>query len=632
MIKLMFITSYESMELEIEKVLEAFPSEEKIVYQCALFYCVNLDNYKQEWPCDALIARGYSADVIAAQNNSFPVIKMNFASNEVINAIKECKDKYHPRKIAVIGHPSLSLAAETIKKISDIPIEIYMLNGPFVDIPSVVQTAVHNGCDTIIGGGTAYSCAIEKKLNAYNVTTEIETLWRAVNEAVTVVTLQRQEQAKLQILQTIMDNSSQGFILSGIDGKINSSNELASKIFDVDMSKNKEYYFSSVISELSKCFKQVVDTKMPVNNEMLKRKGKTYVANLKPIIVDKTVNSVLFAFHDISNIQEIETEIRNKLFAKGMVANYKFDDIINNNPQMKKIVEIAKKYAAVDSNVLIEGETGTGKELFAQSIHQFSSRANRPFVAVNCAAIPEHLLESELFGYSAGSFTGASKEGKRGLFEIAHSGTLFLDEVSELPLSFQGKLLRVLQERELRRIGDDKVIPVNIRIIAATNKDLQKMMDENLFRKDLYFRLDILEISIPPLRERKEDILPLFYSFLKKYSLKFSKPIPEFLSSELLFLIENGWFGNIRELQNIAERFMVLYEENCDAMQILESCLSPSKKVSLPIQDKVQTLHRNEKDQIAFVLTTSSSREQAAKAMAISRSTLWRKMKQYHLE
>jgi len=632
LIRLMFIIPYESMEEEIQKVLRAFPCREEISYRCALYYCIDLNNYKQEWPCDALIARGYSADVIAAQNPPFPVLKMNFSSTETINAIKECKEKFNPRKIAVIGHPSLSLAAETIKKISDIPIEIYTLDGPFVDIPSIVQSAVDNGFDTVIGGGTAYSCAKEKHLNSYLVGSDVETLWKAVNEAVTAVTLQRQERAKTQILKTVMDNSSQGFMLTGTDGTINVCNKFASKIFDISMPENTGLSFSSVVPELSECFSRVIDAKTPVNNEMFKRRGKIYAAYLKPVIVDRAVNSVLIVYHDISSIQEMENQIRNKLFAKGMVTRYQFGDIINNSPQMKKIVEMSKKIATVDSNILIGGETGTGKEMFAQSIHHASARANRPFVAVNCAAIPEHLLESELFGYSAGSFTGASKEGKRGLFEIAHSGTLFLDEISELPYSFQGKLLRVLQEREIRRIGDDKIIPVNIRIIAATNKDLQEMVSENKFRKDLYFRLDILEISIPPLRERKEDILPLFYFFLKKYSLRFNKPIPDLSASDMNLLTENEWIGNIRELKNIAERFMVLCEENLAPAQILESCLSPSRKFRLPAEDESKKSDRNEKERILSALASGAGKGRAAKALGMGRSTLWRKMKRYHIE
>ncbi|WDC84728.1 sigma 54-interacting transcriptional regulator [Caloramator sp. mosi_1] len=190
--------------------------------------------------------------------------------------------------------------------------------------------------------------------------------------------------------------------------------------------------------------------------------------------------------------------------------------IITNSPKMKECINIAKKIAKSDYTVLINGESGTGKEMIAQSIHNYSNRSIYPFVAVNCAALPENLLESELFGYEKGAFTGALKEGKIGLFEIANNGTIFLDEIGDMPLKLQTRLLRVLQEKQIMRVGSDNIINVNVRVIAATNKDLKKLVDEGLFREDLYYRINVLPISLPPLRERKEDIMPLLESFLKE--------------------------------------------------------------------------------------------------------------------
>ena len=241
---------------------------------------------------------------------------------------------------------------------------------------------------------------------------------------------------------------------------------------------------------------------------------------------------------------------------KGHVAKYNFDDIIGDSPQIAKIKDIAKKMSKTNAAVLITGESGTGKELFAHSIHNYSERKDSPFVAINCAAIPENLLESELFGYEEGAFTGAKKGGKIGLFEFAHMGTLFLDEIEGMSPLLQIKLLRVIQEKEIMKIGGDKVIKIDVRLIAATNENLKSLMKEGKFRKDLYYRINTLPIMIPPLRERKEDISLLMNKFIKETGgeFRFSKQAKE------AFDFYN-WEGNIREMKNYAEFFSYLDKE-----------------------------------------------------------------------
>lgn len=224
----------------------------------------------------------------------------------------------------------------------------------------------------------------------------------------------------------------------------------------------------------------------------------------------------MVAFQDVTRIQEMEGKFYRKIHLRGHVAKYTFDDILFQSSEIKRTIETAQRYSEVDSNILIIGETGTGKEIFAQSIHNHSNRKNNPFVAINCAALPENLLESELFGYAEGAFTGAMKGGKQGFFELAHRGTIFLDEIGEISPKMQSRSLRVLQEREIMRIGDDKVIPVDVRILSATNKDLMQMVKSNDFREDLYYRLSVLDLVLPPLRERREDIPLLVNAFIQK--------------------------------------------------------------------------------------------------------------------
>src|SRR5690625_1179420 len=263
----------------------------------------------------------------------------------------------------------------------------------------------------------------------------------------------------------------------------------------------------------------------------------------------------MVALQDVTGIQEMESKIRKKIHLRGHIAKYRFNHIITRSELVKSTIDTAKSYSKVDSNVLIIGETGTGKEMYAQSIHNQSYRKNKPFVAINCAALPENLLESELFGYAEGAFTGAMKGGKQGIFELAHQGTLFLDEIGEVSAKLQSRLLRVLEEREVMRIGDDKVIPVHVRIIAATNKNLLKMVKDNLFREDLYYRLSVLDLYLPPLRAYKEDIPLLTNYFIEKFSTEWAIKITDGAYKKLS---EQNWDGNIRQLQNFCERWSVL--------------------------------------------------------------------------
>jgi propionate catabolism operon transcriptional regulator len=342
--------------------------------------------------------------------------------------------------------------------------------------------------------------------------------------------------------------------------------------------------------------------------------NKKIVMNSKTIKVNKKALGTVLFIQNVDNLQKNEIEIRQKLSQKGLLAKYDFDDIIGSSETITRTISIAKRYAQANANVLIIGETGTGKELFAQSIHKRSKRKNQPFVAINCAALPEQLLESELFGYVEGAFTGASKGGKVGLFELAHKGTLFLDEIAELPLGLQAKLLRVLQEQEIRKLGDDKIIPVDVRIIAAANVDLQEKVDVNKFRQDLLYRLDILRLNIPPLRYRKVDIKDLTKGFLAEYQ----DAEIDMTDDAIVELIQHDWPGNIRELQNICERLMVLSSDN--------------KITGLEVSEVFQRIHQSlpakeERRDRSPERKKKLTQKETAEMLGMSRTTLWRRTK-----
>ncbi len=300
-------------------------------------------------------------------------------------------------------------------------------------------------------------------------------------------------------------------------------------------------------------FKDVLQKLQSVKEILIKINNIDLILSVDPIIHSERLYGAVAIIRRFSDAEKKQHRLRAKVIGKGHKAKYNFPDIVGESNSIKKTIEIAERMAKSNSSVLITGESGTGKELFAQAIHNNSLRKNFQFVAVNCGALPESLLESELFGYEEGAFTGARKGGKPGLFELAHNGTLFLDEIGEMPPSLQMRLLRVLQEREVMRIGGDSIINVDIRIITATNKNLKEMMEKGQFREDLYYRLNVLPLKIPPLRCRKKDIVPLIEQFKKEFKGKF-----KFCPNAEKMLISYNWRGNVRELKNYIEYLVSL--------------------------------------------------------------------------
>lgn len=327
-----------------------------------------------------------------------------------------------------------------------------------------------------------------------------------------------------------------------------------------------------------------------------------------------------------------------ELYKKGLTAKTTFADIQYHDPAFSRMIQRARAVAETDGAVLIVGESGTGKEMLAQSIHNGSARRGGPFVAVNCSAFSENLLESELFGYEEGAFTGARKGGKAGLFEAAHGGTFFLDEVNSLSLSMQVKLLRVLQEKEIMRMGSTQVTPVNIRVIAASGGGLYDSLHSGDFRRDLYFRLNTFELQIPPLRQRGEDVLLLFAAFVEELSQQRGKPARPLEADEAGNLLRYSWPGNIRELRSVAERY-VLEPELAHIATILPSGTWDASPLSRPegesfphptetdgILDLKEITHTVEKTVIQMLLDGGYSKNEAAKLLGISRTSLWNKM------
>jgi len=324
--------------------------------------------------------------------------------------------------------------------------------------------------------------------------------------------------------------------------------------------------------------------------------------------------------------ERMELVRENRQLQQALYDKFSIEGIIGNSRRMKEAIDIAKRVSASPATILILGESGTGKELMARAIHYNSTRRMKPFTALNCAAIPENLLESELFGYEIGAFTGATSR-KIGLFEATTGGTLFLDEVGDLPQMTQSKILRVLQEKELRRLGGRDAIKVDVRIIAATNRDIDKETKKGTFREDLYYRLNVVRIELPPLRDRKEDIPELIEYFISKYNQEFGKRIKGMDSTAIKALIEYHWPGNIRQLESALEKAVLMCDSNLITLKDIKSELrlsEPSSILAIDIPDEGINFEELEKDLLKKAMTKANNvAAKAARLLGMSYKTFW---------
>lgn len=353
-----------------------------------------------------------------------------------------------------------------------------------------------------------------------------------------------------------------------------------------------------------------------------------FICQTKPIIIDNKLEQTVITLSKEVDLIHVMNDMVN------MQHSISFDEIIGQSEAISSVIKSAKKSSKSNSTVLIQGESGTGKELFARAIHDESNRSHMPFVAINCAAIPESLIESELFGYSDGAFTGALKGGKPGKFEIADGGTIFLDEIGDMPIHLQSKLLRVLQEREVERIGAKYSSPIDVRVIAATHQNLNDLIESKMFREDLFYRLNVIPLVLAPLRKRRGDILPLSDFFLNRYNSKLEKNIVKFDQNVIEFFNQHEWKGNIREMENIVEYAVNMCDSNTIELIHLPDIQTLDKKEfeSEVVLNNLETLEKKEIEKALKLYSTNKEGiKMITKSLGISRATLYRKIKHYEL-
>lgn len=568
---------------------------------------------------EVIVSRGGTFELIR-QEVSVPVVEIGVSPYDVIEAL--CNLPKDVGRVAVVGFEQVVYGFDIICKI--MPLDIVKIHLDVqCDIAQEAQRYRDAGIAVCIGDSNARQVARILGCRAVIISSRYRLLTAALVEARRIVDSIEEEKRRAQSIITMTDAVPEGVLAIDHRERITVFNRAAEEMFGIPREEALGRPVTAVVQRcrLPDLFR---DTTVQMG-QMLELPHARLVINRAAIMVDGRQVGAVATMQRMSTLQHVEQRIRRSLSDRGFTARYGLGDILCGSAPMREAVDRAREYAPYDSPVLILGESGVGKEMFSQGIHNAGLRREGPFVAINCAAIPASLIESELFGYEEGAFTGAGRKGRSGIFELAHNGTVFLDEIGDLPLRLQGRLLRVLQERQIMRIGGSKVLPVDIRIICATNRDLAALVEKGQFRRDLYYRINVLTLEIPSLRESgPEHVLLLADHFLRHYAERYGRPVPALTPEARALLTERRFSGNVRELMGLMERCVIL--SSLAPLAETRAVAAPSAAPSWA-QDAGPDLRSMELAYIRHVYALHSNNATAAcKTLGISRATLWRKL------
>lgn len=614
MIEVLVIVPYEELLHEYEEAI-AKAHDPRVHFTTSFMYGTDARNLSRASDYDIIVVRGMTSRALSEKYPETTIVDIKMDAFDVSSALLEAKKKFPGiRKIGLILPSSSICSASILTELLGIEVVMREVRGE-EHMESTLRDMVKEGCEVFIGGLTLKRVSEKMGLEYVHIKTGPSAIESSIKDAITAAHILDRERSRLGLMKSLVNNTPDSLLIIDDKGKITAANHAASSFFRrpnlVGMDA-KELFPLEIYSVCDDV--EVVQT---IGDQ-------TVLITEHPVHIEGEKRAIYVSLRLVEDIRRTEKKIRSKLQEKGLTAKYSFSDIVTEQVEMKQLVAKALRYAHVEGNVLLTGETGTGKELFVQSMHNASPRRDKPFVAVNCAALSEQLLESELFGYTEGSFTGAQKGGKTGLFELAQGGTIFLDEIGEMPIRFQAKLLRVIQEREIRKIGGDEFIPVDVRIMSATNQNIPDLIEKGQFRRDLYYRINLLTLHIPPLRERLDDIPAIFKRFVERKS-KALNIVPPMVEKDALECLKGySWPGNIRELRNVAERAVIFSSSNCITRDTLkeidvsvgEKKASEEKKIPLTSEE----LYRR-------YVESGLTLNDFALSIGISRTTLWRKFK-----
>ncbi len=553
-----FIVANSILKKHVEAIFkQQITAGDVIVVEMDMSHLLEEGRRLAELGIGAIVARGGAYEDLKKEITQVPVIKIEMSVSDILFSLARARASYS--RIYLILYENIIFDLEMWKDLLNISLTLIRYKN--VGELKGILDAIEGGADTVVvGGGACSVLSKENELNTIEILPREDTNLLAYENARNIISQMKRERSQINQLESILYSVGEGVIIIDRGGLILHFNRRSEELLAVDKCRAVGQKINSVIADPALC--QWLGAKpFTPKHGIIDTGGKKLSLRVDLFSVYQGEEQFILTLSEVSKIQQLEQDIRRRLSNKGLVARYTFENILTKNERFLGSIEKARRVTDVEGSVLLFGESGTGKELFAQSIHNGSRRKNGPFVAVNCAALSESILESELFGYVAGAFTGAKKEGKAGLFELAHEGTIFLDEINSMPLSVQSKVLRVLEQKEVMRLGADYVIPLNVRIIAAANEPLREAVRAGKFRQDLYFRLNTFELKILPLRERREDILYLFKYYLSQYS---GVPTAAISLDEAFVkqLLNHDWLGNVRELKNTALRYATFGGDN----------------------------------------------------------------------
>lgn len=598
---------------------------------------------------DVIIAAG-SNGAYLRERLAIPVVLVKVTGFDVMQALARARRV--SSRIALVSFERLSAEFERFKAAFGLTVEQHTYRDA-QEAEDLVLTLRDDDVEAIVGPGLVTELAERAGMTGIFLYSQ-DSVRAAFETALDVARFGRIEAQRRERIDTILRHLRDGVVAVDLMGRIEAINASMARMLDVTPSAVVGRMLDEVAPALG--IAHTLESAQPELESIVSMVGKTYVINRIPLLDQGVLSGALLTCQDSQAFTRVDRTLRSRHRPRHLAARYRLDDLIGESAAMTQTRALAQRYALTDSTVLIHGESGTGKELLAQGIHNASPRRDYPFVAINCAAFPETLLESELFGYEEGAFTGARRGGKAGLFETAHRGTVFLDEIGEMPMPLQTRLLRVLQEREVLRLGAIDPVPCDLRIVAATHRDLRAQVTAGAFREDLYYRLNILRLALPPLRERADDILLLARLLLERTLARTGSHLgtEAMLQAIMPMLREHHWPGNVRELENLLERIAVVCADVRDVREMNRARLRdiapelagthalgprwasmppahPADAATSP-PNRVASKRLREAQALAKIHATLAAcegdREATCRQLGISRSTLWRKLRQ----
>lgn len=565
-----------------------------------------------------LVSRGGTADTLERVTH-LPVVRIQASTVDVLQAVRRAGAIGHVHCVGLAGFPSMMYGVEEIEGVLPLAFSEITVRGAS-DATQKIEEAAKAGVELVIGDAVSVRAAQALGLPAEFIHSGKQAIFLALQEAVLLEHVIADDRARAAMMRTVVDASRDGILATDRGGRITIFSPAAADIFHCD----RQMALGRLLSEVAR---PLADAGPAPDDTILAVHGRRYLVKTAVIDAGGRREKHVYTLSSITDVQRAERMVRRTVLAKRLVACHHIEDVLGTSPAALRMKERARRYAATDATILVTGASGTGKEMLVQSIHNLSPRREGPFVAVNCAAFPESLLESELFGYVEGAFTGARKGGRQGVFEMAHTGTIFLDEIGEMPLTLQPRLLRVLQEREIMKLGGEHMTPIDVRVIAATNEDLPALIRAGKFREDLYYRLNILRIQMPTLKERREDI-PLLAEAMLRAHAREGRPAPVLLPRAKNFLMELPYPGNIRQLQNLMERVALLAESDRISREAICTALEDDFSDVKGKSEAALTPHPAGEEQLLRVLAEEGGNlARTAERLGIHRTTLYRRLK-----